>query len=853
MGLFLVAGLAIIASAAPKTVDAAAPAPPLDACLARGSFNLADNDCWIHAPAYGNYVGPIGNVVTRTVQRGETVEMGYPNGASIDFINPTRPCGDLACPHNTIVWRVGRSGVGMTHVSACGATDITCTYTFNPTEIGDFGEHWFVVFGEHYDGIYPVTGTAFAFYAPPTIYPVRLNPVDTNGDPLTLGSNDRAYAIKPGANPVAADCVNGWDWAMNTGRFEITPVAPPCIELTSFLSDNGDYFTGTLPVDTGDWTVVGNLAGSGATPLRQRASQYRPLTVASVADDITLPFVWEYRPWLDVDVHLDSDTMELGSTQTVEVDVRSDGGDAGTLSGLRFAVADILSVGSPNSVVEVVGPVEAIPAEGFSLAFDATRSFEVQIRAIALGTGTVTASATGIDDLGTAVSNADTDPITVTYVPPPPPPGGGTDPDAPKPPTMSRAIDYNNPSSPSIDLVQGYVEGAPGQRFTVTLVTSATDPCSKQMSGAGVTFLGTVETEVAANGYGFFLHRAPLQLNHFVYGIATRNGKWSSPGTCTRVTPNLPTLRILDASATEGTAESGTTPLSLMVYLSYASASTVTVQWSTLNGTVSGGVGGATSASDYTAVSPTTLTFAPGQTSKQITVDIVRDALDEPNERFFVDLSNAVNAWVIPTWESTEDGRAVATIIDDDQTTLPACTEAPFTDVGISHPFCREITFMKTSNISTGFDDGTYRPSAVVTRSAMSAFMARLAGATLPACTEAAFSDVGMSHPFCREITFMKTSNISTGFGDGTYRPSAVVTRSAMSAFMARLVGAVLPACTEAPFSDVGISHPFCREITFMKTSGISTGFGDGTYRPSAVVTRQAMSAFMYRVDALLP
>ena len=39
----------------------------------------------------------------------------------------------------------------------------------------------------------------------------------------------------------------------------------------------------------------------------------------------------------------------------------------------------------------------------------------------------------------------------------------------------------------------------------------------------------------------------------------------------------------------------------------------------------------------------------------------------------------------------------------------------------------------------------------------------------------------------------------------------------------------------------------------WMKDKGVSTGFGDGTYRPADAVTRQAMSAFMQRVSALLP
>ena len=182
----------------------------------------------------------------------------------------------------------------------------------------------------------------------------------------------------------------------------------------------------------------------------------------------------------------------------------------------------------------------------------------------------------------------------------------------------------------------------------------------------------------------------------------------------------------------------------------------------------------------------------------------------------------------------------------------PPCSSAPFTDVPIDHPFCPEITWMKNQGISTGYDDGTYRPDADVTRMAMSAFMARLAGATLSTCTSAPFSDVPVDHPFCPEITWMKDQGISTGYDDGTYRPGATVTRMAMSAFMARLAGATLEPCSSAAFTDVPIDHPFCPEITWMKNQGISTGYDDGAYRPGADVTRMAMSAFMWRVHWLI-
>jgi hypothetical protein len=82
-----------------------------------------------------------------------------------------------------------------------------------------------------------------------------------------------------------------------------------------------------------------------------------------------------------------------------------------------------------------------------------------------------------------------------------------------------------------------------------------------------------------------------------------------------------------------------------------ASTQTVSVNYATANGT-------ATSGSDYAATSGT-LTFAPGETSKTITVAVTGDTLSEPNETFFLNLTNAVGA-------SISDGQGQGTIQDDE-------------------------------------------------------------------------------------------------------------------------------------------------------------------------------------------
>ena len=97
-----------------------------------------------------------------------------------------------------------------------------------------------------------------------------------------------------------------------------------------------------------------------------------------------------------------------------------------------------------------------------------------------------------------------------------------------------------------------------------------------------------------------------------------------------------------------------------------------------------------------------------------------------------------------------------------------------------------------------------------------------------PACLPPAFTDVGTSHPFFAEICWMDREGISTGYQPGpTYRPSVAVSRQAMSAFMYRLAGE--PAFTPPPpnattFGDVSATNGFYLEIEWMASEDITTG-----------------------------
>jgi len=101
------------------------------------------------------------------------------------------------------------------------------------------------------------------------------------------------------------------------------------------------------------------------------------------------------------------------------------------------------------------------------------------------------------------------------------------------------------------------------------------------------------------------------------------------------IRPAAVTPTVQFALATSSGAES-VTPANLEVTLSSASVSTVTVDYAVTAGTATGGV-------DYTLAGGT-LTFVPSDTSENIAITVVDDALVEGDETIEVTLSNPVNA-----------------------------------------------------------------------------------------------------------------------------------------------------------------------------------------------------------------
>ncbi|MEG9247476.1 CAP domain-containing protein [Arthrobacter sp. Soc17.1.1.1] len=188
---------------------------------------------------------------------------------------------------------------------------------------------------------------------------------------------------------------------------------------------------------------------------------------------------------------------------------------------------------------------------------------------------------------------------------------------------------------------------------------------------------------------------------------------------------------------------------------------------------------------------------------------------------------------------------------------------SPFTDVSTGQQFYKEMSWLASTGISTGWAEAdgtrTYRALQPVNRDAMAAFLYRAAGS--PAYTPPAvspFADISTGQQFYKEMSWLASTGISTGWaeadGTRTYRALQPVNRDAMAAFLYRAAGS--PAYTPpavSPFADISTGQQFYKEMSWLASTGISTGWaeadGTRTYRALQPVNRDAMAAFLYRAD----
>lgn len=191
--------------------------------------------------------------------------------------------------------------------------------------------------------------------------------------------------------------------------------------------------------------------------------------------------------------------------------------------------------------------------------------------------------------------------------------------------------------------------------------------------------------------------------------------------------------------------------------------------------------------------------------------------------------------------------------------------DAGFADVAGSG-FADVIDCIVWWDIAEGRSASRYEPGAGVTRRQMAIFLHRFVATAAPSLATdpgggSPFRDVPASGVGAREIRVLASlrsegTPLVEGYEDGTFRPTATVTRAQMASFVTRTVRAVA-ASRGTSLASGGCSTRFSDRdeiaevhrpaVTFVCAQSIAEGRADGTYSPSDAVRRGQMAAFLTR------
>ena len=137
-----------------------------------------------------------------------------------------------------------------------------------------------------------------------------------------------------------------------------------------------------------------------------------------------------------------------------------------------------------------------------------------------------------------------------------------------------------------------------------------------------------------------------------------------------------------------------------------------------------------------------------------------------------------------------------------------------------------------------GYDDGTIRPNANITRAEVATIFFRLLTDDSREkywSDQNPYSDISAGAWYNNAVSTMTRAGVLTGYDDGTFRPNANITRAEFAAIAARFLSDGYTGPDH--FSDIS-GHWAAEYINRAARAGWIGGYGDSTFRPDQPITR---------------
>jgi hypothetical protein len=162
----------------------------------------------------------------------------------------------------------------------------------------------------------------------------------------------------------------------------------------------------------------------------------------------------------------------------------------------------------------------------------------------------------------------------------------------------------------------------------------------------------------------------------------------------------------------------------------------------------------------------------------------------------------------------------------------------------------KQISYIGTLGIIKGYPNGDFRPEGLITRAELSTLLIRTkAGGdkNVKDALIAAFPDVPVTHWACKYVNQAANDKIVKGYPDGTFRPSANITRAEGLAMIARFGGVQEIPYKGTEFIDLTADHWVARTAAGAYAEGMLIYLKDVPFQPKRKLTRAEAVEMLYR------
>ena len=173
-----------------------------------------------------------------------------------------------------------------------------------------------------------------------------------------------------------------------------------------------------------------------------------------------------------------------------------------------------------------------------------------------------------------------------------------------------------------------------------------------------------------------------------------------------------------------------------------------------------------------------------------------------------------------------------------------------FSDVTPADYFYTPVHYLTCNGAISGYSDGTFRPGANTTRGQLAKIIVLAKGWSLARPASPHFSDVPATNPFYAYVETAFAHGIISGYGDGSFRPNANVTRAQLSKIIVLAQGWATTTSGGPHFTDIPTTHPFYAVIETAYAHGVISGYSNQTFRPGNNATRGQIAKMIYNAVA---